>query len=63
MQKLLPIPTADKNKQQQIKMLFGILIVVVATDAGDTYWRDYVTRADMVWDGTEVQTLGWLDSP
>ena len=44
-------------------MMVGVFVAVVAMGAGDIDWRDYVSRADMVWNGPQVQTLSWLDSP
>ena len=26
-------------------------------------WREYVSRADMVWNGEQVTTLNWMQSP
>lgn len=34
----------------------------VANDTGID-WRDYVSRADMVWNSPTIQTLSWLQSP
>ena len=46
-----------------LAMLVAVFLAVAAMGAGDIDWRDYVSRADMVWDGPQVQTLSWLDSP